>query len=148
MGEQLLRNNDFAAGLEAWEVNAAEVEMVSVGQGQVQLHSTAAGGSTQLSQNIKKALPGGRVVLKAWLKTENISTGPKKWNKGRVLLLQYQLGKPQYKATHELTSLDGTSGWTKYRATFPILPGTTEVRVILQMSRCTGKLYCRDMSLF
>jgi hypothetical protein len=97
--------------------------MVSVDQGQVQLYSTAAGGATQLSQNIKKAQPGGRVVLETWIKTDNISNGPKKWNKGRVLLLQYQQGKPQYKATHVLTFLKGTSDWTKYRATFPILPG-------------------------
>jgi hypothetical protein len=32
VAEQLLQNNDFAAGLESWEINLAEVEMVSVDQ--------------------------------------------------------------------------------------------------------------------
>ena len=65
-----------------------------------------------------------------------------------VILVQYQYGKPQYNAPHGLASLEGSNDWAEYHETFAILPGTSELRVVLQLSRCTGELYCRDMSLF
>ena len=100
--------------------------------------------------SMKLYLPGKIAVFSLGcvsLLFSRISLSPERWHKGRVFLLQYQHGKPQYNAAHELTSLEGTSGWTKHLANFPILPGTTEVRVILQMGRCTvigrSKTWCR-----
>ena len=118
------RFNFITEGLGEWAVNAADAGMVSAGQGQVKLHSTDGGGSVQLSQSIKTPLAGGRVGLRAWLKTEHLKpTG--KWNTGRVILVQYQQGKPQYNAPHGLASLEGSNDWAEYHETFAILPGAS-----------------------
>lgn len=148
VGDQLLQNNIFTEGLSSWDLKASETGIVDVDKGQVHLHSSDAGGAIYLSQSIKKVLPGERLGLKARIRTENIVAGPNGWQRGRVLLLQYQQGKSQYSVSHVLASLEGTNNWTEYRANFPIQPEASDVRVILQLSRCTGELYCRDMSLF
>lgn len=145
-GGQILSNNDFSVGLANW---AGVKEAVAVSdEGGVVLHSRDATKSVQLSQNVPLSQAGQRVVLRAQLKATQIVQGEQGWQLGRVIIAQYAQGKGIYTVPHVLAALKGTSDWLEYRLVTSILPETTEIRVAIQLVRCTGELQVKDLTLF
>lgn len=147
-GEQLLQNNDFSQGLQDWAQSKSATPRSGVNEGVLELHIVEEGSSAQVSQKIKISSLGKRVILQATLSSSNIIKGPKNWNRGRVILVQYSDGKPQYQIAHQLVSLEGTNDSKEYTVTLPIIPWDSDAKLIVQMSRCVGALYCEELGLF
>ncbi len=148
VGQQILSNNDLVAGAAGWELIKTDDGELLIDQGEAGLVAKSADHSIQFFQAVDMDSPGGQVVLQVTARSKNIIAGPKGWNKGRVILVQYVDGKPQYYLSHLLIALEGTTDWKTYRKVFRLNPETTEIKVILQLSHCTGELYCKDLSLY
>ncbi|BCL60062.1 hypothetical protein DGMP_07550 [Desulfomarina profundi] len=148
ISEQFLLNNDFVAGAVGWELIKTDDGELLVDHGEVGLVEKSPDHSIQFFRAIDMDGPGGQVVLQVTARSKNIMAGPKGWNKGRVILVQYFDGKPQYYLSHLLIALEGTTDWKTYRKVFRLNRATTEIKVILQLSHCTGELYCKDLSLY
>ncbi len=149
IGNQLLVNQDFFNGFQGWSIGGTKtVAAVSVGPGFVRLHSYEQNTSVGLSQSLDATMLGEKIALRAEVKTVGIEGGKKGWEKGRVVLIQSVEGKPIYTTPHVLATIDGTTGWTKYRATFSILARVSGVRAELQLNNCTGELQVKDLALY
>ena len=149
IGDQLLQHNDFSKEMLGWKVDGAKTGSVVGEQGWMTLRQTAQGQSLQVSQSLTPALPVEvKVVLEASVSVDNISPGPNGWDKARIIFVQYKDGQPKYQYSHGLVTLAGTVGWKDYRQVFEIMPGSSEARVIIQMSQCTGEMRVKDLSLF
>lgn len=147
-GDQLLQNSDFSQEFSSWKLSNSSIGKVEIGNSKVMLAIDKPGNSIYLDQSLKTDELGKAVILGASVKSENIIAGPKGWNKGRIVLVQYIQGKPRYSLSHVLVALEGTNPWKIYRKVFYIHPLATEIKVVLQLSNCTGELYCKDLSLF
>lgn len=49
---------------------------------------------------------------------------------------------------HVLVALDGTHDWAEYSVVLPILSNASEVRIILQLSHCTGELQVKGLAVY
>jgi len=148
VGRQLLLNADFSKELEFWQPPESSSGKIVAYNNQLILRSHDAGKSVQVSQNIQSDLNGKKFRLRATLASRNVVPGEKKWNKARLLLVQYIDGKAQWKFSHVLAALDGTHGWQIYNKAFRLSPECSELRVIAQMSRCRGELFVKGLSLY
>ncbi len=148
VGEQLLANNYFVDGLQGWQVSGAKSAIVEVISGLVKIKLQEPESLVQLSQKVDPRLLGDKVVLRGSLKTVGVVGGVKAWQKGRIVLVQYVEGKPVYSSPHVLVALDGTRDWAEYSLVIPILSNATEIKVGIQLSKCTGELQVKELSLY
>lgn len=145
---QLLLNADFSKGLSSWQVRAPSSGAIVVRNNQLILSSHDAGRSVEVSQKVRADVNGKKFRFRAALASKNIIPGKKTWNKARLLLVQYSEGKPQWKFPHALAALEGTHGRQIYNEVFSVSPECSELRVIAEMSRCSGEFFINDLSLY
>ena len=100
---------------------------------------------------VRKSLTsfGGEVIvrLQGTVACRDVVAGKKSWHKGRLYLLQYKKGKAQWNKPHEVISLEGTRDWKQYTKELAIAPDTDEIRVAAQLSKSSGTLLVKDVSL-
>lgn len=147
-GEQLLLNPDFANDLDGWQVSGAKSAFVEVDSGTLKIALHEAESSVQLSQQLDPAVFGNTIVLKGRVKPVGITGGVKGWERGRIVLVQHVDGKAIYSSPHELVVLDGTHDWAEYSRVIQILPKTSEVKLSIQLSHCSGELLVKELSLY
>jgi hypothetical protein len=147
-GEQLLANPDYANGLQGWQVGGAKSAIVKVDSGVIKIKLHEPRSSVQLSQQLQPGLLGSKVVLRGTVKAVGIVGGPKGWQKGRVVMVQYVEGKAIYSSPHLLVALDGTHDWTEYSVVIPVLSNISAVSVNLQLSHSTGELEVKGLSVY
>lgn len=147
VGEQIILNDDFSSTDFGWQVRSSGEGMAGIDQGVARLESVDDTASPQLIQELDIGKLAATVVLRATVKAENISSGEKSWQGGRILLVQYVDGKPQYRPHHALLSLEGSTDWQEYTTALHILPASSKATVVITLNQVTGRLLCREISL-
>lgn len=148
VSEQLLVNNTFSHGSRGWETKHNSSESQIQFQPNHLILSTYTQTSIQTNQTILPDNTSPYYLLKADVKTDNITQGPLSWNMGRILLVQYKGEKPQWSIKHSLVALDKTNTWITYSNVFSIDPETTKIQVVAQIRSATGKLHCKNIELY
>ncbi|MFC1830823.1 VanZ family protein [Thermodesulfobacteriota bacterium] len=145
--ESLLENGSFAAGLSGWSLDESDKDRISVSDGAIHIRSTDAVQNPRLWQDIDISRMGQFVHFSGWVKTEQIVAGEKPWNMGRIILVQLRDEKADYSMPHVLIALNGTTQWQYHETVFPIHSDTEKVLVMIQMSKSTGTISCKNLAL-
>lgn len=148
VGPQLLLNADFSEGLSHWESNVPSSGEITALNNELHIKSSDAGKSAVVFQKLPNDLNGKKLHLRAKLATKNVTGGKKEWHKARLLLVQYNNGKAQWKLSHSVAALEGTNNWQNYEEVFTTSPANSEIRVIVQMGRCSGDLFIKNLSVY
>lgn len=145
---QLLVNNSFSAKSEGWDLLTDNYwNEIEITANKIKLSSITPQ-SFQISQTIKGDKLTPVVLLRAKVKSDSIKPGEQSWNKGRVLLVQYNHEKPMWSLPHALVSISGTQDWKQYNSFFIIDSQTDYIKVAMQLSNSSGDLYCKDIKLY
>ena len=145
---QLLLNADFAKKLNSWQASRPPSGKIVVRNSQLILSSHDAGESIEVSQKVQADVKGKKIRLRATLASKNVIPGEKTWNKARLLLVQYFDEKPQWRFPHVLAALTGTHDRQVYNEVFSISPECSELRVVAEMSRCSGEFFIKNLGLY
>ena len=147
-GRQLLLNADFSKELEFWQTRKPSSGKIVAHNNQLTLSSHDSAESIQVFQKIQTDLNGKKFRLRATLSSKDVILGKRKWNKARLLLVQYINEEAQWTLPHVLAALEGTNDWQIYHKVFSSSPEYSELRVIVQTSRCSGEFFVKDLSLY
>lgn len=147
-GQQILNNPSFSSDLDHWQLHKKEADMVLVQHGELAMHSSAAKTSVSLYQVITNPPVGKKIQVKAVLRSNDVVAGSKSHNRARLLLVQYFGDKAIYKLPHQVMALEGTNDWQEVSEAFTIAEDCTELRVVVQLSRCSGDFFLNDLSLY
>ena len=145
--ETLLVNGPFDEGLSGWSLKKSNHKLVAVSDGEIQIYSADAAQAPRLWQNIDLSRVDQFVHLSAWMKAEQIVSGEKEWNMGRIIFLQLREGKPDYSMPHVLLALDDSRDWQYYDGIFPIHSDSEGAMVMIQISNNSGVLSCKNITL-
>ncbi len=145
---QLLLNADFTKKLNSWQTSRPPSGEIVVRNSQLILSSHDAEKSIEVSQKVQADVKGKKIRLRATLVSKNVIPGEKTWNKARLLLVQYFDGKPQWRFPHVLAALTGTHDRQVYNEVFSISPECSELRVVAEMSRCSGEFFIKNLGLY
>lgn len=146
--QQLLENPLFSVGLRGWQTKESPGREIVLKDGTVTLKSLDKKGQIEIFQEVRGQDQDVRYRLEAELLTTAVSAGEKNWNKARLLFVPFIDGKASYKQNHVVASLTGSLGWKKYSEVFAIPEGTQTIRVVVQMSHCSGEFELRNPTLF
>ncbi len=147
-GLQIVTNAHFGRDLVGWKFYKGEADEIVVNGGEVSFYSSDLQTGTAIYQVIANQFVGKRLQLKALVRTEDVVAGKKSWNKARLLLVQYINGKARWSIPHSVIALAGTNEWQKVGEVFRVAPECSEIRVVMQMSRCSGSFFLKDLSLY
>jgi hypothetical protein len=106
------------------------------------------GKSVSLQQAIPSVDPGSVLNLSAEMACEDVVPGKKGWNLARLLLVQHDGKKDRWDLPHLVSSFAGTKAWGSYCNAFTVGPATQQMRVVAQLSRCTGSFELRNLHLY
>ncbi len=97
----------------------------------------------------KGLIPGGShfVKLEADLLSRKLVTGKKSWNKGLFFLIQYDALGKSLKTERVAAMMEGSRDWQRYQKVFQVSPGAVSFKVYGQLSRCTGSMQMKNVSL-
>ncbi len=146
-GPQILTNADFASDLSKWEFHKGYNDTITVKDGVVSLQSEDPASSVSLYRIIPNTFSGKTLQLRGLLHSKDIVAGEKPYNKARLLLVQYRHERANWKRPHTVIALEGTNDWQDVKAGFTISEDCSEFRIIIQMSRCRGEFFLKDLSL-
>ena len=104
-------------------------------------------GSVSVYQSFGNSLAGKTVEVSARIGANGVVAGSKNWEKGRLILVQYTGGQPDWKAQHTVEALEGTQSLHGVKKVFKIGSGIDEVRLIGQLSKCAGEFEVEDIVL-
>jgi hypothetical protein len=96
--------------------------------------------SVYIKQNILPVISGSTLELSADIKCENVRPGVYTYNRAMLLLMQYDRAGSGLSLPHHVASLSGTKKWGHYINYFHIVPETEKIKVIAELSHCTGSL--------
>lgn len=148
VGAEIFLNQDFKDGLNHWQVNGHQDQVAINPAGAVSLSSTDAGGMVQISQNFSNEQQIFNVLrLSGSLRVEDVQRGEKIWNLARLLFVADDGSGKWLAGSGQVIALAGTTDWQTYAKVFHVSPEARVVRAILQLSRCTGVFWARDLSL-
>ncbi|MFH2124030.1 MAG: VanZ family protein [Pseudomonadota bacterium] len=145
---QLLENPLFSIGLQGWQTKESPGRAIVLKDGTVILKSLDKEGQIEIYQEVKGQGQNTRYRLEAELQTTDVASGEKSWNKARLLLIPIIDGKASYKLKHAAASLVGSQDWKTYSEVFQIPKGVQTIRVVAQMSRCSGEFSLRNPTLY
>lgn len=146
--QQLLENPQFANELRGWQTKKSPAREIVLKDGTVTLTSRDKEGQIEIYQDVKSQDQDARFRLEAELRSIDVSAGEKSWNKARLLLLPFIDGKASYKMKHVAAFLVGTQGWKRVSEVFHFPKGCQTLRVVAQMSRCSGEFSLRNPTLY
>ncbi len=147
-GHQIVSNVHFGSDPDGWQFYKGEADEIVVQGGGVSFYSPDLQTSTAIYQVITRQFAGQELQLKAVLRSEEVVAGKESHNKARLLFVQYVNGKARWDIPHSVVALAGTNEWQEVSEVFSVAPDCTEIRVIMQMSRCSGGFFLTDLSLY
>lgn len=148
VGQQLLKNSSFSQGERNWIISSKNNSTVTISPNLVSIQSTDKNNSTHISQALPIKGLNKKIIFQASIKTKNVKSGEKTWEKGRILLKQHFGDKVKWEANHTLVQLEGENDWKKVAATFKIYDWATKVTVWIGLSNATGTISCKDISIY
>lgn len=147
ISQQLLENPLFSYGVRGWQTKESPSSEIVLQDGTVTLKSSDKEGQKEIFQEVKGQNQDAIFRLEAELQTTDVAAGEKNWNKARLLLVPIIDGKASYKLKHVAASLVGTKGWKRVSEVFYFPKGCQAIRVVAQMSRCSGEFSLRNPTL-
>lgn len=132
---------------ENWQILTSDTGTAELEQGLFYLSSSNANKAIEFVQVIKLKKNPYYLKLKGSLKCLNIIPGQQKWNKARLLLLQYDDSGKRLQMPHEVISISGSRDWEDYSESFVVSPFASELKVIVKLSQCTGSMWVKNLSL-
>lgn len=136
-------NGDFESGLAAWS-----------GQGQVSgkgrsgkalsLVSTQPAWTGQ-DQRFSAPENATEVTVSGWLRADGIQTGKEPWNQGVFILECCDASGKKTAEDRSIGGVSGSSDWTFFEKTISLPPKTTQLRIMIALSDCTGELIADDV---
>lgn len=151
IGDQLLVNNTFSQGEQGWKKSPKQQSgKITIKPNHVILatKTNSQPSFLQVFQTIDANKLSTKVLFNASAKSTNIITGEHGWNQASVMLVQYINQKAVYSLSSQLVSINGTTRWKEYNQTFTIDPKTEYIAIKLIISKASGEMQCRDISLF
>ncbi len=103
--------------------------------------------SVNIWQNVEFSQKNPILRLQASLRCNDVVPGKEPCDRTRLLLVQYQEGKGRWDLPHYVANLSGNAKWKKYSEVFFLAPDIDKLKVALQLSRCKGALYIKNLSL-
>ena len=139
VGPELLGNG--------WVISKRDTPFVKSGDGLFSLSSRDVKKTVNIYQ--KGVLPGVSpfVRLEADLMCREVVPGEKSGDKGLFFLVQYDALAKALKTERVVTMLEGTRDWRRYQKVFQVSPEAVSFKVYGQLSRCTGSLEMKNVSL-
>lgn len=148
VGPELLSNQDFKDGLNQWQASGARDQIVIEPDGVVSLTASDAKETVQIFQKFFNDQKRFQMLrLRGSLRVDTVLKGQKSWHRARLLLASYDAKGKWLPVSHQVVALEGTHDWQTYETVFHVLPEAHEIRVILQLSRCTGTVWAQGISL-
>lgn len=147
LGDPLVADPAFTEGLIDWQ-QAGLISVDKDDPAQVQLESINPGTRTFLLRDI--ALPSGEtmLILRAQVQGNDVVPGPELWDSARIYLAQLDAdGEPDWKADHNLFTLNGTTDVRNYRRAFTIPADVARARLGIEMKNATGSLSVSKLEL-
>jgi len=132
---------------ENWQVFNSDTGIARLEQGQFYLSSSTANKAIEFIQVIRFTKNPDYLKLKGSLKCLDVIPGQQKWNKARLLLIQYDASGERIQMPHEVISISGSRDWEDYKASFVVSPFASELNIILKLSACTGSMWAKNLSL-
>ncbi len=132
---------------ENWQILTSDTGTAEFEQGLFYLSSSNANKAIEFIQVVKLKQNPNYLKLKGSLKSLNVIPGQQKWNKARLLLLQYDASGERLQMPHEVISISGSRDWGDYSESFVVSPLTSELNVIVKLSQCTGSIWVKNLSL-
>ncbi|MBC8239585.1 MAG: VanZ family protein [Alphaproteobacteria bacterium] len=144
---QILLNGDFSDGLSDWQA-AGQGAQLQLDQGVLRIRAEAPGQSIGLRQTIERDPSVDRVRLSAWVRHTGISAGRYTWNAMRLLLVQKDgKGNDLWELPHVVAQERGDGPWRHVSRVFWLPPRVKAMEVTAVLSRVTGQMQVRDLTL-
>ncbi len=147
VGPELLVNHDFRQELSGWE-QSGPTGLVKYEHPQtVHILSNRPELFIGLSQKIENPERFKYLSLSGEVRTENVTSGNKGWNKARLIMSSHDQHGRWLPAPHHVILLTGTNSWHPYGNVFEVHKDASEVRVTAQLPKATGSLWVKNMSV-
>lgn len=104
--------------------------------------------SVNIQQDIQSFKQNSILKLSADMKCQDVQQGKKPWDLARLLLVQHDGQKDRWNLPHLVASFAGNQDWKSYSKFFIIVPETKKLRVVAQLSQCTGSFHLKNIHLF
>jgi hypothetical protein len=141
------QNNGPEVLSENWQILNSVTGTAKHGQNLFYLSSSDVNRSIAFNQNIKLKLNSHYLKLEGYIKCLEVIPGRQKWNSARLLLLQYNHKGERLQTPHEVISISGSRDWKYYGESFVLSPDTSELKVMIKLSNCTGSMWVKNLSL-
>lgn len=139
-GPEMLSNN--------WSVQASKDSTAEINGNKMYLFTRDNTESVIVKQIISPVISGETLQLSADIKCENVRPGVEKYNRARLLLMQYDSNGKGLNLPHTVASFSGFRNWQRYINYFVVDPETERIEVIAQLSLCTGCLWFKNIQLY
>ncbi len=148
VGDEMLKNHAFDQGTSQWQVSKQKTESgVGSVSGFLCLSSSNIKNSVNVWQNAEFSQKNPILRLQASLRCNDVIPGKEPWDRARLLLVQYQEGKGRWDLPHSVASISGNTKWKQYSKIFFLVPDIDSLKVAMQLRRCKGALYIKNLSL-
>lgn len=148
VGENLLQNPQFQNNFKGWLARLQDP--VSASDGVLRLSNAVDNNNHSVAVAQTIILPPRQHLLFMSCEARgfNVAPGSKPWERARVIIVPLTTeGKPRYDVPHTLTSLEGTTPWTKAEQIFRIPEENAKVSIIVQLLNASGTLEVRSLSV-
>ncbi len=148
-GPQILQNERFENNLHSWLKVGNNISFDSEHYKDVVLIDTSKTGTTSriFQQHNADQLPQ-QLLFTAHIKTASIKPGAKGWQKARIILVALDSsGKAIWNTPHTLTTIDGTTPWKRYSASFTKHPKAANYQVRAEINQTTGRMWINEFGL-
>lgn len=132
----------------SWQSSSDKGEIPKNVNHELSLLSKNSDKSVQFRQDIPNFKQGDILMLSADMKYSDIVPGEKPWNLARLLLIQNDGTKDRYDHMHAVASFSGNRDWESYCGLFAIGKDTKHIRIIAQLSQCTGSFHLKNIQLY
>jgi len=129
----------------SWTQQAQKPDLARVKKNELFLFSSDRNKSVNIRQEIQSFEPGAILMLSADIWFKDVQPGKKPWNRARFLLVQNDGKKDRWDLSHLVASFTGTRGWGSYEKIFAIDASTQTLKVIAQLSQCTGSFQLKHL---
>jgi len=143
VGDELLRNANFSAGIGGWQSGGD----VTIAGGTATLRNSEASRIIDIDQRIADPAPG-YYSFSAEVRPEGVVRGPHHENAARLVFAAIDAaGNAHWENPHTVVALVGTGGWRRYARVFPVPPKSSALWAIVQLYAATGTFAVRDLSV-
>jgi len=131
-----------------WQVRSPQKENVQISGRNLNLQSDDDKKSVNIFQHILLFNKGDLLHLSADMHCEKVQSGKEPWNKARLLLVQHDGIKDRWDFPHSVAALSESKDWAFYAEAFKIQPETKQVKVVVQLNRCVGKFWLKNIRFY